>query len=144
MKHPLPSHGVVRSTQSPSFPGAKTHAMPAPVHVVTGSSVLELPLVAGGHAHRKNAAQIGSGKRRILDVYHVQRRQAPVAARRWAPRHPHRSSGGRCAALCHAMKSAPRRHPSLAFIISGPSRLQATRSRRWPDRQPPRPRVAGH
>ena len=73
MKHPLPSHGVVRSTQSPSFPGAKTHAMPAPVHVVTGSSVFELLLVAGGHAHNRNAAQIASGKQYILDVYHALR-----------------------------------------------------------------------
>jgi hypothetical protein len=54
--------------QSPSFPGAKTHAIPAPVHVVTGSSVLEVPLVVGGHAHRRSAAEINSGLRRILDV----------------------------------------------------------------------------
>ena len=68
MKHPLPSQGGVRSTQSPSFPGAKTHAIPAPVHVVTGSSVLEFPLVVGGHAHRRSAAEIDSRQRRILDV----------------------------------------------------------------------------
>jgi hypothetical protein len=73
MKHPLPSQGGVRSIQSPSFPGAKTHAMPAPVQVATGSSVFELLLVAGGHPHNSNAAQIGSGKRYILVVYHAPR-----------------------------------------------------------------------
>jgi hypothetical protein len=71
MKHPLPWHGGVRSTQSPSFPGAKTHAMPAPVHVVTGSSVFELLIVAGGQAHARSEAKCSNGERRILDVYHA-------------------------------------------------------------------------
>jgi hypothetical protein len=58
----------VRSTQRPSFPGAKRHDGPTVVHVVTGSLLFEpLPLL-GGHPHNASAAEIRRARTRY--VYH--------------------------------------------------------------------------
>jgi hypothetical protein len=48
----------MRSTQSPSFPGAKRQDWPTSVHVVTGSLFFEALPELGGQPHRASAAGI--------------------------------------------------------------------------------------
>jgi hypothetical protein len=53
MKQPTPSHGSLRSTQRPSFPGAKMQVGPALAQVAT--VVLPLDVGVGLHPHKRRA-----------------------------------------------------------------------------------------